>query len=117
MIKILLNAEPLEVDADYAPKKGTLAAHSEIGDLFLPLEGVIDIGAEKARLGKELEKIDAEILKVAQKLNNPAFTQKVPDRRAGRAPKTSCRLARKKTTCGSGVKSAGRVMSPIPGHL
>jgi len=78
VIKILLNAEPLEVDADYAPKKGTPTVHSEIGDLFLPLEGVIDIGAEKARLGKELEKIDAEILKVAQKLNNPAFTQKVP---------------------------------------
>jgi valyl-tRNA synthetase len=78
VIKILLNAEPLEVDADYAPKKGTPTVHSEIGDLFLPLEGVIDIGAEKTRLGKELEKIDAEILKVAQKLNNPAFTQKVP---------------------------------------
>ena len=27
---------------------------------------------------KELQKIDAEIEKVQQKLNNPAFTQKVP---------------------------------------
>jgi len=44
----------------------------------LPLEGLVDIPAEKARLKKEKEKIDAEILKVEQKLGNPAFTQKVP---------------------------------------
>ena len=34
--------------------------------------------AEKARLTKELEKIEAEIAKVEQKLANPNFTQKVP---------------------------------------
>ena len=49
-----------------------------LGDLFLPLEGLIDIEAEKARLKKELEKIEAEIAKIEQKLANPNFTQKVP---------------------------------------
>ncbi len=78
VIKILLNAEPLELNAAYAPVKGTPTVHGELGDLFLPLGGVIDIEAEKARLLKELEKINAEIVKVEQKLNNPAFTQKVP---------------------------------------
>jgi valyl-tRNA synthetase len=78
VIKILLNADPLEIDSNYAPKKGTPAVHAELGDLYLPLEGVIDVAAEKARLTKELEKINAEILKVEQKLNNPAFAQKVP---------------------------------------
>ena len=34
--------------------------------------------AEKARLKKELEKIESEISKVEQKLANPNFTQKVP---------------------------------------
>jgi valyl-tRNA synthetase len=78
VLKILLNAEALEVDAQHAPKKGTLAVHSELGELYLPVEGLVDFAAEKARLRKELEKIDAEILKVRQKLANPAFTQKVP---------------------------------------
>ena len=78
MIKILLNADPLELDANYTPKKGTPAVHSGIGDLFLPLEGVIDVAAEKARLNKELEKYQLEIVKVEQKLNNPEFTRKVP---------------------------------------
>jgi valyl-tRNA synthetase len=78
VLKILLNAETLEVDANFALKKGTPAAHSDMGDLYLPTEGLIDVEAEKARLKKELEKIDAEIAKVEQKLANPAFTQKVP---------------------------------------
>ena len=34
--------------------------------------------AERARLTKELESINAEILKVEQKLANQAFTQKAP---------------------------------------
>ncbi|HZV35507.1 MAG TPA: class I tRNA ligase family protein, partial [Verrucomicrobiae bacterium] len=78
VLKILLNAETLELEPDYVPKKGTPAVHSDLGELFLPLEGLIDIAAEKARLTKELEKINAEIVKVEQKLANPAFTQKVP---------------------------------------
>ncbi len=78
VLKILLNAETLEVDANFAPKKGTPAAHSDMGDLYLPTEGLIDVEAEKSRLKKELEKVDVEILKVEQKLANPAFTQKVP---------------------------------------
>ena len=49
-----------------------------LGELFLPLEGLIDMEAEKARLKKELEKIEAEIAKIEQKLANPNFTQKVP---------------------------------------
>ena len=52
--------------------------HTPLGELFLPLEGLVAPAAEIARLKKELAKIDAEIAKVEQKLNNPAFTQKVP---------------------------------------
>ena len=78
VIKILLNAEALEINADYAAKKGTPTAHTPMGELFLPLEGHIDPAAESARLTKELEKIQTEIGKVEQKLANPAFTGKVP---------------------------------------
>jgi valyl-tRNA synthetase len=49
-----------------------------LGELFLPLEGHIDRAAETVRLTAEKEKINAEILKVKQKLENPGFTQKVP---------------------------------------
>jgi len=77
-MKLLLNAESLEVRADYTPEKGTPAARSEWGELYLPLEGVMDAAAERERLKKEIAKAQAEIEKVKQKLENPAFVQKVP---------------------------------------
>ena len=78
VIRILLNADRLELRKDYFPPKGTPVIHSEFGELFLPLEGLIDVAAEKTRLGKQLQKIDSEIQKVEQKLSNPSFCEKVP---------------------------------------
>ena len=77
-LKLLLNAEDLQVVPEYEPKKGTLSVKTAMGELYLPTEGLIDLAAEIARLNKEIEKYRAEIAKVEQKLNNPAFTQKVP---------------------------------------
>jgi valyl-tRNA synthetase len=76
VLKLLLNAESVEFNAEV--KKGTPSVGTQLGDLFLPLEGLLDVAAEKARLNKKLEEIDAEIAKVQEKLNNPSFAQKVP---------------------------------------
>ena len=62
----------------YQPPKGTPVVASPLGELFLPLEGLIDVAAEKIRLTKEVEKNQSEIVKVEQKLANPNFTTKVP---------------------------------------
>ena len=78
VLKLLLNAEAVEVNANYQPAKNTMTVRAELGDLYLPLEGLIDKEAETARLKKELEKIEAETAKIEQKLANPNFTQKVP---------------------------------------
>jgi valyl-tRNA synthetase len=78
VLKLLLNAETVEVRADHQPSKNTMTVRTESGDLFLPLEGLIDVEAEKARLNKVLQKIEADISKVEQKLANPNFAQKVP---------------------------------------
>jgi valyl-tRNA synthetase len=78
VLKLLLNAEKLAVEPNYEAKKGTPTVHSSLGELYLPLEGLVDVDAEKARLKKELEKAETEIAKVEQKLANPNFVQKVP---------------------------------------
>jgi len=78
VLKILLNAEAVEVNENFQSEKNIPAVRHELGELFLPLEGLIDVEAEKARLKKETEKYEAEIGKVQSKLNNPNFTQKVP---------------------------------------
>ena len=44
----------------------------------LPLAGVIDIGAERIRLDKEIGKIDDETEKIDRKLGNPQFVAKAP---------------------------------------
>jgi valyl-tRNA synthetase len=80
VLRILLNAEPLEVDSAFQPKKGTPAALTPLGELFLPLDGLIDVEAEKARVGKELAKVDSELEKVRAKLADTNFTSKVPQK-------------------------------------
>jgi valyl-tRNA synthetase len=45
----------------------------------LPLKGVIDLAAEKARLEKELSKADADIKRVDAKLTNQKFVANAPE--------------------------------------
>ena len=47
------------------------------GDLVaLPLVGVIDIGAERTRLAKEMKKAEDDIDRVEKKLGNPKFVER-----------------------------------------
>ena len=78
VLKLLLNAESLEINSDGDPPKGTPRVDSTLGTLFLPLDGAVDVEAEKQRLAKEREKIQGEIAKAEQKLNNPNFASKAP---------------------------------------
>jgi len=79
VLKLLLNAEALDVvDAAWTPERGTPVAANALGELFLPLAGLIDFAAERARLTKELERVRGEVAKVQEKLANPAFAAKVP---------------------------------------
>ena len=45
----------------------------------LPLAGVIDLAAERARLAKEMAKCDADIARVEQKLGNADFLKRAPE--------------------------------------
>jgi valyl-tRNA synthetase len=78
VLKLLLNAETLDIHPDFQPPKGMPVSHAKLGEIYLPTEGLIDVAAEKVRLTKELEKTTVEIGKIEQKLNNPQFVQKVP---------------------------------------
>ncbi|HEX8371916.1 MAG TPA: valine--tRNA ligase [Chthoniobacterales bacterium] len=78
VLKILLNAETLDVTSDYVAPQGTPTNLTPLGHLFLPLEGLIDVTAERERLGKEITKVSDELAKVRAKLGNPGFTEKVP---------------------------------------
>ncbi len=45
----------------------------------LPLSGVIDLGVERARLEKEVGKLDVEVAQIDKKLGNEQFVAKAPE--------------------------------------
>lgn len=72
----LARAERIDL-ADAAPKGSAQIIVGE-ATVCLPLAGVIDLDAERARLEKEVGKLDADISKIEKKLSNPKFVEKAP---------------------------------------
>jgi valyl-tRNA synthetase len=49
-------------------------------EMYLPLEGLINIDEEIQRLEKELEKYNKEVERVQKKLSNEGFVKKAPEK-------------------------------------
>ncbi|NYZ12075.1 valine--tRNA ligase [Azospirillum sp. RWY-5-1] len=67
-----------------APLEGAVpksAVQAVLGEttLILPLEGIVDLAKERARLTKEIQKLDGEITKTEAKLGNEQFVAKAPE--------------------------------------
>ncbi|ESW61219.1 MAG: valyl-tRNA synthetase [Rhodobacter sp. CACIA14H1] len=77
LIKRLARVESL-TEAATAPK-GSVSIALEGAAFAMPLEGIIDIAEEKARLSKALEKLGKEIGGLKGRLNNPAFVAAAPE--------------------------------------
>ncbi len=75
-LKLLLNAETLAV-VDFAPA-GAAVCVTPIGEIHLPLAGVVDAATEKTRLAGEVKKVEAEIAKVRAKLASETFVSGAP---------------------------------------
>ncbi len=63
--------------ADTAPKGAIQAVVGET-TIAMPLAGLIDLGAERARLSKDMDKVEIEIKKIDGKLANKNFTDRAP---------------------------------------
>jgi valyl-tRNA synthetase len=78
VLAMLAGAAAITLDPDYDPPKGTPAAVTPCGEIYLPLEGLVDVEAERTRLGKEIAKIRGEVAKCEGKLDNPGFIDRAP---------------------------------------
>ena len=58
--------------------RGTPSARTPLGDLFMPLAGLVDVEAERARLEKETAKAQGELEMATRKLANPQFVSGAP---------------------------------------
>lgn len=77
-IQALAKVESVEINAGYVPEKTDASAVMNDLEIFLPLKGLIDTDKEKARLEKEIGRINQELQRVEGKLNNESFTGKAP---------------------------------------
>lgn len=75
----LAGAGEIIVERGFKAEKGVPTALTAIGKIYLPLEGLINVAAEKDRLGKELSKAEDELKKVKAKLSNKNFTSRAPE--------------------------------------
>jgi valyl-tRNA synthetase len=75
-LKFLARLESIEWIAGEAPASAAAVLGSL--KLLIPLEGLIDLDAEKSRLDKELKRIAGEIGKCQGKLSSETFVQNAP---------------------------------------
>ena len=76
-VKSLLNAEDVEI-TDSAPGDSSPSILTELGVIYLPLEGVIDVKSELAKLAKQRSDIEKWINGCRAKLANETFISKAP---------------------------------------
>jgi valyl-tRNA synthetase len=76
-IERLARVESIQLDAP-APK-GALQVVIGEATYALPVADVIDLKAERARLEKEIRKLDGEVAKIDAKLGNTQFMSKAPE--------------------------------------
>jgi hypothetical protein len=77
----------------------------------LPLQGVIDFAAERARLEKEIAKCDSDIAHVDQKLGNPNFVSRAPEELVDEERGKRNELEARKTKF---LEALRRLTQPVP---
>jgi len=73
----LTRASGLEILAEMPPA-GTPSVVTDLGTIYMPLEGLVDLDAERKRIATEITKVEAELVKVEAKLADTSFVEKVP---------------------------------------
>ncbi len=78
VLALLAGAAHIVLDSSYEAPKGTPAALTPVGEIYLPMEGLIDVEAERIRLSKEIERLKIEVQKCEGKLGNASFVDRAP---------------------------------------
>lgn len=77
-IKSLVKIEDLVVDENLDKPKASASAVVKGCDIFIPLEGLIDLDLERARIEKEISRLLNSYNGVRKKLENENFVSKAP---------------------------------------
>ncbi len=80
IIRTLARVSPVRIEAADEKPKGSVAAVAGDVQIYLPLEGIIDIEKERARLARELEGVKNYLVGLEKKLANKSFLEKAPEK-------------------------------------
>ncbi|MDR2800484.1 MAG: valine--tRNA ligase, partial [Desulfovibrio sp.] len=75
-IMVLARLGSLDVDPQAAVPAAAASSVVRGSEIILPLKGVVDFAAERARLDRELLKLEKEYAGIAAKVANPAYLEK-----------------------------------------
>jgi valyl-tRNA synthetase len=74
----LINAEEVSIEPAYVAGPAVPRVLTPMGELYMPLDGVVDTAAEVDRLKKEIAKVEVELATVRKKLANENFVANAP---------------------------------------
>jgi len=77
-IKKLANVKELIIDMKAEKKKGMAISVRDNLEVYIPLEGLLDVAKEMKRLQKDLKKVEESISLLDKKLLNEEFIKKAP---------------------------------------
>jgi valyl-tRNA synthetase len=72
----LMRAESMEIRADLVPSKAMPTGVSQLGTVYMPIEGLVDVAAEVARQKAQLDKVMEDLDRTSKKLENEGFVSK-----------------------------------------
>ncbi len=75
----LANIEDINVGTEIVKPKSSIASVAVDMEIYLHLDGLIDLEAEKARINKQLGKLEGELKRITGKLNNKKFVDNAPE--------------------------------------
>ena len=77
-MSLLAKASSIEIGPEIEPPAPSSAAVADGVEVFVHLEGLVDLESERARLSKELEKVNNLYQSAFNKLNNSDFLERAP---------------------------------------
>jgi valyl-tRNA synthetase len=77
-LRKLARADIVKIGGDVIKPRGSSVAVRTHGEVYVPLEGLLDVDLEMERIKKEMEKLEETAAFLGKKLNNEDFISRAP---------------------------------------
>jgi valyl-tRNA synthetase len=109
LIENLARVDGLEVHSHQSRPEGALLVALDGMELYVPVAGVIDVAAERARLERELEKVTRDLTAVEKKLQDERFLDRAPSEVVDKERDREAGLRERRATIERGVEQLRRL--------